>query len=132
MFHAKSRLGGDVFPGDCVIFSAEGLTVAQASLTGELMPVEKTVRLDLPPPEYEFNIIDNENICLAGTSVATGSGHCIIISTGDETYIASIAKDLAKKRPQNIMQVGVKRVSYLLLAFMSVSTQFFVVTSMRD
>lgn len=111
---------GDVFPGDCVLFSAEGLTVAQASLTGELMPVEKTVRLGLPPPEYEFNIIDNENICLASTSVATGSGRAMVISTGDETYMASIAKDLAKKRAPNIMQVGVRRVSYLLLAFMGV------------
>jgi hypothetical protein len=32
--------GGDVFPGDCVVFS-ETLTVMQASLTGELIHVEK-------------------------------------------------------------------------------------------
>jgi Mg2+-importing ATPase len=101
---------------------AEGLTVAQASLTGELMPIEKTVRLVLAPPDVVFDIIDNENICLGGTSVATGSGRAVIISTGSETYMASIAKDLAKKRPPNIMQIGVRNVSYLLLAFMSVST----------
>jgi Mg2+-importing ATPase len=124
--------GGDVFPGDCVLFSAEGLTVAQASLTGELMPVDKTVRLGLPPPEYEFDIIDNENICLASTSVATGSGRAMVISTGDETYMASIAKDLAKKRPPNIMQVGVRRVSYLLLGFMAVSSPSFHMMNVWD
>ena len=107
--------------GDCALFLSEALTVAQASLTGELMPVEKSTRLSLPPPEYEFDIIDNENICLAGTSVSTGSGRAIVISTGSETYMASIAKDLAKKRPLNAMQIGIRRVSYILLAFMGVS-----------
>lgn len=85
------------------------------------MPVEKNTRLSLPPPEYTFDIIENENICLAGTSVSTGSGRAMVISTGGETYMASIAKDLAKKRPLNSVQLGVRRVSYILLAFMGVS-----------
>ena len=114
-------LGGDVFPGDCVLFASEALTVAQASLTGELMPVEKNPRLNLPPPGFNFDILDNDNICLAGTSVATGSGRAIVVATGSETYMALIAKDLAKKRPLNAMQLGVRRVSYILLAFMGVS-----------
>ena len=112
--------GGDVFPGDSVLFMSEGLTVAQASLTGEMIPVDKTTRLGPPPANYNFDIIHNDNICLAGTSVATGSGHAMIISTGDKTYVASIAKDLAKKRPLNAMQIGVRKVSYLLLTFMAV------------
>jgi P-type Mg2+ transporter len=124
MLTMEIRPGGDVFPGDCVLLSSEALTVTQASLTGELMPVEKNPRLILPPPEFNFDIVDNENICLAGTSVATGSGYAMVISTGGETYMASIAKDLAKKRPPNAMQVGVSRVSYILLAFMMVSGHF--------
>lgn len=112
--------GGDVFPGDSVLFLAEGLTVAQASLTGEMIPVDKTTRLGSPPANYNFDIIHNDNICLAGTSVATGSGHAMVISTGDQTYMASIAKDLAKKRPLNAMQIGIRKVSYLLLTFMAV------------
>ena len=112
--------GGDVFPGDCVLFMSEGLTVAQASLTGEMIPVDKTTRLGLPSANYNFDIIHNDNICLAGTSVATGSGHALVISTGDKTYMASIAKDLAKKRPLNAMQIGIRKVSYILLAFMAV------------
>ena len=117
-------LGGDVFPGDCVLFAAEALTVSQASLTGELMPVDKTPREYLPESDYNFDIIDNQNICLAGTSIATGSGRAMVILTRDETYMASIAKDLDKKRPLNAMQVGVRKVSYILLAFMAVSNFF--------
>ena len=115
------RLGGDVFPGDCVVFSSEALTVTQASLTGELIPVEKRPRLDLPSPEFKFDMLDNENICLAGTSVATGSGCAMVILTGSDTYMASIATHLAHSRPLNAMQLGVRRVSYILLVFMLVS-----------
>jgi P-type Mg2+ transporter len=122
-FHAIFHmcLGGDVFPGDCVIIAAEGVTVTQASLTGELMPVEKSARLDLPPGQFDFDILDNLNVCLAGTSVATGSGRALVVTTNVNTYLASIAKDLAKMRPLNSSQVGIRNVSYLLLAFMAVS-----------
>lgn len=112
--------GGDVFPGDCVLFASEGLTVAQASLTGELIPVEKCSRIGLPPPGFNFDILDNENICLAGTSVVTGSGRAMVISTGRDTYMALIALDLSMKRSLNAMQLGVRRVSYILLGFMGV------------
>ena len=117
--HAHS--GGDVFPGDCVLLSSEALSVTQALLTGESTPVEKNTRFTVPASDYRFDLLDNENICLDGTSVVTGSGRALVISTGDKTYMASIAKDLAKKRPLNVMQVGVRKVSYLLLLFMAVS-----------
>ena len=57
--------------------SRRALTVSQASLAGELMPVkEKPTTWPLPtPPEFTFDMLDNENICLAGTSVATVHGH---------------------------------------------------------
>ena len=99
---------------------SEALTIAQASLTGELMPVDKEARLDAPPSDYKFDILDNENICLAGTSVTTGSGPAMVILTASETYVASIAKDLEKKRPANAMQIGMMKVSYILMIFMAV------------
>jgi Mg2+-importing ATPase len=90
------------------------------------MPVDKGVRLDLPPPQYTFDLLDNLNVCLAGTSVATGSGRALIVATGGDTYLASIAKDLVKLRPLNAMQIGIRNVSYLLLAFMAVSLLLFL------
>jgi Mg2+-importing ATPase len=46
--------GGDIFPGECVLFMSESLTVAQASLTGEMIPVDKTTRLGPPPANYHW------------------------------------------------------------------------------
>ena len=90
------------------------------------MPVDKAVRLSPAPSHYAFDILDNENICLAGTSVTTGNGHALVLSTGGDTYVASIAKELAKKRPLNAMQRGVRKVSVILLVYTLVSVFFFL------
>lgn len=84
------------------------------------MPVDKTPRAELPSAQSAFELLDNENVCLAGTSVATGNGRAMVISTGGNTYMASIAKDLARKRPLTAVQIGIRNVSYLLMAFMAV------------
>lgn len=111
---------GDVFPGDCILITAEAITITQASLTGEMMPIEKTVRLAAPRPGETFDLLHNDNVCLAGTSVVTGNGHALVVLTGKDTYMASIASELSKQRPDNATQIGIKRVSYVLMAFMGV------------
>ncbi|KAG1751439.1 Mg-transporting ATPase [Suillus paluster] len=97
---------GDVFPGDCVLILAEAITITQASLTGEMMPIEKTVRLAAARPEEKLDLLHNDNVCLAGTSV--------------DTYMAAIASELSKRRPENATQIGIKKVSYVLMGFMAV------------
>ncbi|KAG2340873.1 Mg-transporting ATPase [Suillus weaverae] len=111
---------GDVFPGDCVLITAEAITITQASLTGEMMPIEKTVRLVAPRPGETLDLLNNDNVCLAGTSVVTGNGRALVVSTGKDTYMASIASELSKRRPDNATQIGIKKVSYVLIGFMSV------------
>lgn len=114
--------GGDVFAGDCVLIASSALMITQASLTGEIMPINKTVRM-LPEQEGDsFDLLDNENVCLAGTSAAAGNGLAVVIATGADTYMASIAQALASTRTQNAMQVGIRKVSYVLIAFMAVSS----------
>ncbi|KAF9220910.1 Mg-transporting ATPase [Gyrodon lividus] len=111
---------GDVFPGDCVLISSESLTVTQASLTGELMPIDKNIRLTTAADSETFHLLNNENICLAGTSVSAGNGRAVVISTGKDTYMAAIAQELNKKRPENAIQMGIRKVSYVLMGFMLV------------
>ncbi|KAF8546738.1 Mg-transporting ATPase [Imleria badia] len=111
---------GDVFPGDSVIISAEALAITQASLTGEILPIDKFVRVTAADESDPFHLLDNHNICLAGTSVATGNGRAVVVSTGKDTYMAAIAEELNRKRPENTIQIGIRKVSYILLAFMAV------------
>ncbi|KAI6112317.1 Mg-transporting ATPase [Pisolithus thermaeus] len=111
---------GDVFPGDCVLISSEALAIAQASLTGELMPIDKTIRLVAASESDAFHLLNNDNVCLSGTSASAGNGRAIVISTGKDTYMAGIAEELNRKRPENAIQVGIRKVSYVLMAFMAV------------
>jgi P-type Mg2+ transporter len=90
------------------------------------MPVEKSVRVHTANPQQAFDILHNDNICLAGTSVTTGNGYALVLLTSKETYLASIAKELEKKRPLNAMQIGIRKVSYILLTFMLVSIWLFL------
>lgn len=77
----------EVVPSDVLIFASSYslLTVSQASLTGGLMRAEKDIQL-----LHNSDIIDNEKICLAGTSpVTTGSGRFMVILTGESYYFLS-------------------------------------------
>lgn len=85
------------------------------------MPIDKVVRVTAVDESEPFHLLDNHNVCLAGTSVAAGNGRALVVSTGKDTYMAAIAEELNRKRPENAIQAGIRKVSYVLLGFMGVS-----------
>lgn len=91
------------------------------------MPIDKTVRVKALDESEPFYLLDNHNVCLGGTSVAAGNGRAIVVATGKDTYMAAIAEELNKKRPENAIQIGIKKVSYVLLGFMAVCETLFLV-----
>jgi Mg2+-importing ATPase len=46
----RSIIGANIFPGDCVLITAEASTITQASFTGEMILIKKTVHLTAPHP----------------------------------------------------------------------------------
>src|SRR5207248_352385 len=82
------RLGpGDLVPADVRLLRASGLTVHQAALTGESLPVPKQALdapagggADLPEPPH---------LCFQGSSVAPGSATALVVATGADTRGAS-------------------------------------------
>ncbi|KAL1921743.1 uncharacterized protein VTP21DRAFT_10385 [Calcarisporiella thermophila] len=113
---------GDIFPGDVLLLDSKDLFVAQATLTGEFMPVEKCAQM----PDKSASLLECPNICLMGTNVVSGYGRGLVLTTGDLTFIATISRDLESKRPLNAFEKGVRRVSYLLIAFMGAMVPFVV------
>lgn len=113
-----------MFPGDVVVLFSNSLLVSQSALTGEVLPVEKSPYSEFSPFKISSasDLISAPNVCLAGTSVLSGSGRALVVSTGDDTYLASIAEVLRARRPRNAFQNGIRKVSYLLLSFMAVMT----------
>ncbi len=110
---------GDMVPADVRILSSKDLFVGQSSLTGESLPVEKfPSRSPLAPS----NLVDLSNICLMGTSIVSGTAQAIVLKTGRNTFLGSIAKTLSRQRTLTSFDRGIHRFTWLMLKFMMVMT----------
>ena len=104
---------GDMIPADLRIISAHDLAVSQSALTGESKPVKK----------YEGTFEDEsllglKNICFMGTNVVSGIAKAVVIRTGNKTYFGSIAHAITAKRPLTSFDIGINKVSFLLVRLM--------------
>ena len=110
---------GDMIPADVRLLSAKDLFVAQSTLTGEALPVEKT---PLPAQTPAVNPLELANVAFLGTNVTSGTATAVVLNTGDDTYLGSIAGSLVGRRAQTSFERGIRGVSLLLLRFMAVMT----------
>jgi Ca2+-transporting ATPase len=105
---------GDVVAADARICEAHLLSVNEAVLTGESMPVEKQVQApDDPVPEA---LADRRGFVFMGTAVAGGSGEVVVVATGMQTEIGRIAELLTAESDQETpLQKRLAGVGRLLL-----------------
>ena len=79
---------GDYIPADLRVFEAVNLKAQEASLTGESMPVEKSIKIIDDP---ETGIGDRTNMLFSSSLVTYGRGKGIVVATGMETEVGKIA-----------------------------------------
>jgi Mg2+-importing ATPase len=109
---------GDMIPADLRVFQARDLFVAQASLTGESLPVEKVARTREP---QQNNALESDTLCFMGTNVVSGSAQAIVFATGGNTWFGQLAGRVSEQENEpNAFQKGISRVSMLLIRFMLV------------
>ncbi|WP_411139600.1 magnesium-translocating P-type ATPase [Streptomyces sp. x-80] len=112
---------GDMVPADLRLLKAKDLMVSQAALSGESLPVTKAdTRADDLGQHETSDPVEADNLCLMGTSVTSGTATGVVVATGTDTYFGSMAGALVGNRPQTSFDIGVKKVSYLLIRFMLV------------
>ena len=104
---------GDMIPGDVRFIETKDLFVDQASLTGESNPVEKFSVLK----EFE-TITDISNIGFLGTNIVSGSSTAIVLATGNDTYLGSMAKSLYSVNEKNSFEKGIDDITKILIKFM--------------
>ncbi|MFE3293825.1 magnesium-translocating P-type ATPase [Rhodococcus sp. NPDC059234] len=113
-----SLAAGDMIPADVRVVRAKDLQVNQSMLSGESAPAEKTAE-----PVHAVDgrrILDADNLAFMGTSVVSGSATAVVVNTGRRTFFGAMTAGLSGARPETNFDVGVRKVSYLLIRFMVV------------
>lgn len=89
---------GDVVSADLRLISVSNLEVSEQLLTGESVPVVKTVDT-FKEEDLDLPIGDRLNLCYSSTIVTKGRGTGIVVSTGMNTQIGRIAEVISGKKP---------------------------------
>ncbi|HVW24458.1 MAG TPA: magnesium-translocating P-type ATPase [Polyangiaceae bacterium] len=84
---------GAMVPADAKLIEAKDLHVSEAALTGESLPVEKSVG----------------EAVLMGTSVVSGTAKALVTLTGPKTAFGAVAKALAERPPASEFERGIVR-----------------------
>ncbi|GGD42784.1 cation-transporting P-type ATPase [Sinisalibacter lacisalsi] len=83
---------GDRVPADLRLLEARGLKAEEAILTGESVPVDKT----LGAVAEDASLGDRAPMMFSGTLVAAGTGRGVVVATGGETEIGRISGMLSE------------------------------------
>lgn len=114
---------GDRVPADLRMVSVNNLACQEAALTGESVPIEKTIdAISTGGNPMETPLGDRTNMCFSATLVAQGSGRGIVVCTGDNTEIGTINALVNKveKKKSNVLK-QIDTVSKFLAVFICIT-----------
>ena len=108
---------GDMVPADVRLLSAKDLFVNQAMLTGEALPVEKAAAAANGAVQAA---LESANLCFMGTNVETGAATAVVIATGSNTFLGSLAKSVVAQQVVTSFDVGINKFTWLMISFIGV------------
>ena len=107
---------GSIIPSDVILLEVKDLFINQSIFTGESIPIEKKIN------SGGDSLLDLERICFMNSSVVSGSGKALVIKTGKNTYLGTIAKDMLTTKKITNFQKEMNAVSKTLIEAMLVIT----------
>jgi Mg2+-importing ATPase len=110
---------GALVPADLRLLEVHELECDEGVLTGESMPVAKTI--EAGHGEDERDLAD---CAYMGTVVHEGSGAAVVVETGTRTAFGRIAAGLSEQQGQTAFEVGLSRFSRFLFLVAALLTAF--------
>ncbi len=101
---------GNIIPADVRLIDVDGLECDEAVLSGEAMPVTKSV-----DPATGAMGVDLPSCAFMGTIVHEGAGRAVVVATGRSTAFGGIASGLEERATASAFQQGLSRFSTLLV-----------------
>lgn len=115
---------GSIVPADMVLIESKDLFINQSVFTGESIPIEKKANCAGKESDEIFNI---QNICLMGSNVISGKGIGVVITTGFDTYLGTMNKEISKKKePTNYTKEMDSITKLLIKCMIIVSVSVFI------
>ncbi len=108
---------GDMVPADVRVLASKDLFIIQATLTGESLPVEK---FDARETREGISPLELSNLCFLGTSVESGTAQALVVETGPQTYLGTMASSMTAQSVETSFDKGIKQFTWLMLRFMAV------------
>ena len=103
---------GDSIPADLRLVQSVTLKVEESALTGESVPVEKSTRA---LEDKNVPLGDMLNMAFMGTAVTYGRGRGLVVATGMDTQMGSIAHQLASTEKEiTPLQSKLNQISHVL------------------
>jgi len=91
--------GGDIVPADCRLLVAENLEVDESSVSGESLPVTKTVEATPGAP-----VAERASMLFEGAAIATGSAVAVVVAVGVDTESGRSLAASPKPPPSGVEQ----------------------------
>jgi len=106
---------GDIIPADLRLLDSKFLYINQSAMNGESMPAEKHRHL---LPDENTDLYDYPNVVFQGTSVVSGTGRGVVISTGKDTLFGHLKSSISQSRQKTSFDRGVDHYVIMMICFM--------------
>lgn len=125
---------GDAVPADGRIIECASMKIEEAALTGESVPVNKTVDVLQAENGKDVPLGDRKNMVYMGSTVVYGRGKAVITGTGMNTEMGKIASALAQAKDEATpLQMKLNQLSKILtLLVIGICAVIFAVGLMRS
>ena len=115
---------GALIPADLRLLTVDELECDEGVLTGESMPVAKSVT-----PVTDRQALDQPGCAFMGTIVHQGSALGVVVRSGARTAFGQIAAGLSEKQGQTAFEAGLSQFSRFLFGVAAVLTAFIFIVN---